>query len=105
MYWETLPSWIWVFFYLCLFLTLGTAIFNVIRKRMLGLSIIAIILTITVPMISIFNSIGRVEGMNEFEHLVAQLQQGSVWSIYTVFGFLFIAIFLIKNIHITMKKS
>ena len=93
-----------MFFYLCLFLTLGTAIFNVIRKRILRLSIIAIVLTITVPMISMFNSIGRAEGMNEFEHLVAQLQQGSAWSIYAVLGFLFIALFLIKNIHITIKK-
>ena len=78
MYWETLPSWVWVFYYLFSFLTLGIGIFNVIRKRMLGLSIIAIVLTITVPIISMLNSIERAKGMNEFEHLVAQLQQGSI---------------------------
>lgn len=106
MYWETLPSWVWVFYYLCLFLTLGTGIFNVIRKRMLGLSIIAIVLTITVPIISLLNRIGRAKGMNEFEHLVAQLQQGSIWSIYAIFGFLYMAIFLIKNmIHNRISKS
>ncbi|WP_045523338.1 hypothetical protein [Neobacillus niacini] len=97
MYWETLPSWVWVFYYLFLFLTLGIGISNVIRKRMLGLSIIAIVLTTTVPIISMLNSIGRAKGMNEFEHLVAQLQQGSIWSIYAVLSFLYIAVFLIKN--------
>lgn len=97
MYWETLPSWVWVFYYLFLFLTLGIGISNVIRKKMLGLSVIAIFLTITVPIISMLNSIGRAKGMNEFEHLITQLQQGSIWSIYAVLGFLYIAVFLIKN--------
>jgi hypothetical protein len=101
MFWETLPSWVWVIYYLFLFLTLGTGILNVIRKRMLGLSVIAIILTITVPIISMLNSIGRAEGMNEYGHLVAQLQQGSIWSIYAVIGSLYLfvywALFLIKN--------
>jgi phosphotransferase system glucose/maltose/N-acetylglucosamine-specific IIC component len=106
MYWETLPSWVWVFYYLFLFLALGIGISNVIRKRMVGLSIIAIIFTITVPIISMLNSIGRAKGINEFEHLVTQLQQGSIWSIYAILGFLYIAVFLVKNkIHNRVSKS
>lgn len=101
MYWETLPSWVWLIYYLFLFLTLGTGILNAIRKRMLGLSIIAICLAITVPIISLFNSIGRVMGINELEHLVAQFQQGSIWAIYTVIGSLYLfvywVIFFIKD--------
>ncbi|WP_316568776.1 hypothetical protein [Neobacillus sp. YIM B06451] len=93
MYWETLPSWVWIIYYLFLFLTLGTGILNIFRKRMLGLSIIAIVLTITVPIISMLNSVGRAEGMNEFEHLVAQLQQGAIWSIYSIIGFLYLVVF------------
>ncbi|MFP7296881.1 hypothetical protein [Neobacillus niacini] len=64
---------------------------------MLGTSVIAIVLTITVPIISMFNSMGRAKDTNEFEHLIAQLQQGSIWSFYAVLGFLYIAVFLIKN--------
>ncbi|RDU38038.1 hypothetical protein DRW41_00215 [Neobacillus piezotolerans] len=101
MYWETLPSWVWVIYFLFLFITLGTGILNVIRKRMLGLSILAIVLTITVPIISMFNSIGRAEGMNEFEHLITQLQQGAIWSIYSIIGFLYLfaywTVFFLKN--------
>ena|SRR5688572_15834479 len=97
MYWETLPSWVWVLYYLFLFLTLGIGISNVIRKKMLGMSVIAIVLTITVPIASMLNSMERAKGMNEIEHLFAQLQQGSIWSIYAVLGFLYIAVFLIKN--------
>ncbi|WP_053366302.1 hypothetical protein [Bacillus sp. FJAT-27245] len=93
MYWETLPSWVWVIYYLFLFLTLGTGILNVIRKRMLGLSIIVIVVAITVPIISMLNSVGRAEGMNEFEHLVAQLQHGAIWSIYSIIGFLYLVVF------------
>jgi hypothetical protein len=84
-----------------LFLTLGIGILNAIRKRMLGLSIIAIGLTITVPIISMANSLGRARGINELEHLVAQLQQGSIWSIYAVIGSLYLfvywVLFFIKN--------
>ncbi|MFD2444036.1 hypothetical protein ACFSO7_08560 [Bacillus sp. CGMCC 1.16607] len=101
MYWETLPSWVWLVYYIFLFATLGTAIMNVSRKKMMVLSIITIVLTITVPIISIINSIGRVEGENEFEHLVTQLQQGSIWSIYAVIGTLYLfvywVIFFVEN--------
>ncbi|MCM3600407.1 hypothetical protein M3175_06665 [Robertmurraya korlensis] len=93
MYWETLPSWVWLIYYLFLFLTLGLGILNVIQKRMLGLSIIAIGITITVPIISMLNSIGRAKGINEIEHLAAQLQQGSIWSIYAVIGFLYLFVY------------
>jgi hypothetical protein len=101
MYWETLPNWVWIIYYLFLIVTLGTAIFSVIRKKMIRLSIIAIVLTMTVPIISLINSIGRAKGLNEFEHLVTQLQQGSIWSIYAIIGFLYLLVwwvmFLIKN--------
>ncbi|MGG3451795.1 hypothetical protein [Domibacillus aminovorans] len=101
MNWETIPNWVWMIYYLFLLATLGTAIFSVIRKQMIGLSIIAIVLTMTVPIISLINSIGRVKGLNEFEHLVTQLQQGSIWSIYAIVGFLYLLVWwgmlLIKN--------
>jgi hypothetical protein len=93
LYWETLPSWVWLIYYLFLFLTLVIGTLNAIRKRMLGLSIIAISLTITVPIISMLNSIGRAEGINEIEHLFSQLQQGSIWSIYAVIGSIYLFVY------------
>ncbi|MGM0904698.1 MAG: hypothetical protein ACQEXB_27000 [Bacillota bacterium] len=98
MYWETLPSWIWAIYYLFLFATLGTAIMNVIRKKVLFLSLITMVLTITVPIISLLNSIGRLEGVNEFEHFVTQLQQGSIWSIYAVLSFLYFFVYWVMLI-------
>lgn len=101
MYWETLPNGVWIIYYSFLIVTLGTALLSVIRKKMISLSIIAIALTMTVPIIGLINSIGRAKGLNEFEHIVSQLQQGSIWSIYTFIGFLYLliwwAIFLFKN--------
>lgn len=95
MYWETLPDWVWIIYYLFIIATLGSAIFSVIRKKMIIPSIITIVLTITIPIISIINSIGREKGVDEFEHLVTHLQQGSPWSIYAITGFLYLIIWWI----------
>ncbi|WP_438824948.1 hypothetical protein [Bacillus sp. JJ722] len=101
MYWETLPNWFWAIYYLFLLTTLGTAIFSVVKKKHQRLSILAIVFTISIPIVSLINSIGRAEGMNEFEHLVSQLQQGAIWSIFTIIGYLFLLVcwvlFLFKS--------
>ena len=90
--WETLHDWFWTLYYLFFLATLGTAIYSVVKKRRRGLSILVIVITVTVPIISLLNSIGRVEGMDEFEHLFSQLQQGTVWSILTVIGYVFLLV-------------
>lgn len=92
MYWETLPNWIWFFYYLFLLTTLGAAIFCVDQNKIKGFSIVTIVFTITVPIVSMINSIERMEGLNEFQHLVNQLQQGAYWSFYTLIGFLFLLV-------------
>ncbi|QHA90863.1 hypothetical protein [Bacillus sp. N1-1] len=101
MEWDTLPSWFWVIYYLFLLTTLGTTIYSVVKRKMKGLSIVAILFTVTVPIIVLINSIGRAEGMNEFEHLVSQLQQGAIWSYFTSIGYLFLllwwVLFLFKS--------
>lgn len=101
MYWETLLNWVWIIYYTFILATLGASILSIIRKKNIILSIISAVLTITIPIISIINSIGREKGVDEFEHLIAHLQQGSPWSIYAVTGFFYLvvwwAIFLIKR--------
>jgi hypothetical protein len=101
MYWETLPNWFWVLFNLFLLTTLGATIFSFVKKKLKGLTIVAIAITIIVPIIQWINSIGRVEGMNEFEHLVSHLQQGAIWPIFVIIGYLFLlvwwALFIFKK--------
>ncbi|MGE7954400.1 hypothetical protein [Lysinibacillus xylanilyticus] len=101
MYWETLPDWVWIIYYFFIIATLGFAIFSIIQKKMIILSTITIVLTITIPISNIINSIGREKGVDEFEHLVTHLQQGSTWSIYAIIGFLYLLVWwvllLIKN--------
>jgi hypothetical protein len=92
MYFETLPNWFWVIYYLFLLTTLGTSFLSYIRKKLEILSVIAIVFTVTVPLIGLISSIGRAEGLNEFEFLVNQLQQGSIWSIYTIIGCLYLLV-------------
>ncbi|RHW39060.1 hypothetical protein D1B31_13950 [Neobacillus notoginsengisoli] len=93
MPWETLPSWFWIMYYLFLLVTLAAGIVNVFRNRLAVLSVFAIALTITIPIIGLINSIGREDGMNEFEHLVAQLQLGSLWAIYVAMGLFYLLIY------------
>lgn len=95
MYWETLPNWIWIIFYMFLLATLLTAIFSIISKKLKLLSVAAIIVTITIPINGIINSIGRGPGVNEFEHLISQLQLGSFWAIYLSIGLLYILVWWI----------
>ena len=95
MYWETLPNWFWVIYYLILLTTIGAAIWSLLKRRMKGLSMIAIALAITVPIVSMLNSIGRGEGVDELEHLVSQLQQGAAWSVFVTVSYLFLAVYLV----------
>ena len=98
---ETLPNWFWTIYYLFLLVTLGTALLSVIKRKMSRLSFIAIVLTLIIPLVSLINSIGRPEEMNEFEYLVSQLQQGAIWPVFIMVGYLFLIVwwglFLFKS--------
>lgn len=102
---ETLPDWFWALYYLFFLATLGTAIFSVVKNKHRGLSILTIGFTVTIPIISLINSIGRVEGMNEFEHLFSQLRQGAVWSIFTVIGYIFLLVWWVLILFKSKSKN
>lgn len=85
---ETLPGWFWFVFYLFLILTLITTSFSLIRKRYVPSSIINLFLVITVPIVGVLNSIGRIEG-NELEYLIISISQWSLWAIFVLLGFLY----------------
>ncbi|MDQ0232656.1 hypothetical protein [Metabacillus malikii] len=84
---ETIPNWFWVIYYLFFVSTLGLAIISVLKKKYRRISFLVILLAVTVPIVSLINSIGRAESMNEFAHFISQLQHGAIWSIYTVVGY------------------
>ena len=92
MYWETLPDWMWAIFYGFLILTLGQAIISIKQRKFKGLSIITGVIIFTIPVIGIINSIDREYGINEFEHLVTHLQQGSLWALYIIMSYLYILV-------------
>ncbi|QTC41532.1 hypothetical protein I7V34_21200 [Bacillus sp. V3] len=95
MHWETLPVWFWILYYLLLVAILATAIYSVVKRKHKRMSVIAIILTVTIPAVSLIQSIGRAEGMNEFEYFISKWQQGAVWSLFTVGGYLFLVVWLV----------
>jgi hypothetical protein len=62
--WETLPFWFWIVYYLFLITTFGTCIFSFVKGKIKALSVIAMVIALTVPIVSLVNSMGRAEGMN-----------------------------------------
>lgn len=92
MHWETLPNWFWILFYLFLLTTLGASVFSLIRGKMKIMSILAIIIVIVIPIVSIINSIERPPGTNEIEYLISHFQQGFVWAIFVIIGYVFVLV-------------
>ncbi|QFT87559.1 hypothetical protein FIU87_02745 [Bacillus sp. THAF10] len=93
MAWETLPEWVWYIYYSFFILTFVMGLVQAIRKRRIGLSLLAVITTILLPIVFILFSIGRPEGMNELEHYVFQLKEGSLWSILVSLGFAYLFVY------------
>lgn len=92
---NTLPPWFWIAYYLFLAVTIGIAIYNVFNRKYKRFSLLVIWVAITVPIVSLFNSIVAPAELNEFQHLVSELQQGSLWAWYACSGFLFLAVWWI----------
>ncbi|TCT22582.1 hypothetical protein EDD68_1081 [Melghiribacillus thermohalophilus] len=95
MDWESLPDLFWFFYYIVLLITLGTAIFHLVQKKGKIISMLTIFFTVTTPIVSFMNSIGRDSGVNELEHFMMNLTQGSLWAIYSMTGYLMIMVFWI----------
>nr|WP_066299183.1 hypothetical protein [Bacillus sp. FJAT-29937] len=103
MYWETLPDWFWIIYYLFLLLTLIVAIYRI--KLMKISSALTIIFVVTVPIVGLINSIGRGIGLNEYEFFTIELQKGSIWTIYSILGYLFILVWWIKFFFQNKRKN
>ncbi|UOQ45622.1 hypothetical protein MUN89_06715 [Halobacillus salinarum] len=93
MYWETLPHWFWVIYYVLLFITLGTAIYGVVNNKLRFLSILAVIITLSAPIVSFINSVERSAGMNEMDYFIHELQHGAIWTFFTLFCYVFLLTF------------
>jgi hypothetical protein len=89
---ETLPNWFWLVYYLSLLLTIGTGIFSIILKKNVWMSIIAVVVTASIPIVGFVNGMEREEGQNELDQLILNLQQGSIWAIYIVLGYIFLLV-------------
>lgn len=92
---NTLPPWFWIAYYLFLAITIGVAIYNVSTRKEIRLSLLTICVAITVPIVSILNSILRFNELNEFLLLVNELHQGALWAWYSCSGYLFLAVWWI----------
>ncbi|KZZ84151.1 hypothetical protein [Bacillus sp. SJS] len=100
---STLPAWIWIFYYLFLLITLGTALFRLIRQNGKAYSAIAFAAALTIPPVAFFSSIGRQEGTNEWQHFISELQIGALWAVYVLAGFLYL--FIWWALMITEKRD
>jgi ABC-type Co2+ transport system permease subunit len=91
---NTLPPWFWIAYYIFLAVTIGVAIYYVSTRKEIRLSLLTIWVAITVP-IALLNTIVAPAELNEFQHLMSELQKGSLWAWYVCSGFLFLAVWWI----------
>ncbi|MFB0832662.1 hypothetical protein ACEU2D_24115 [Brevibacillus laterosporus] len=90
---ETLPNWFWIIYYLFLLATLKTALFSLVKKQVLRIvSSFTIIFVCTIPFIGLIHSIERQDGLNEFEYFRGQLQQGEMWTTYSIVGYVYLLV-------------
>ncbi|WP_078394838.1 hypothetical protein [Shouchella patagoniensis] len=89
MYWETLPGWVWLIYYFVIILTLVLAIRSILKNKMRRLSFVVVLFSISVPILLFINSIERDKDVTEFDHfvVVAELQAGTVWTIFSMLGY------------------
>ncbi|MBT2642490.1 hypothetical protein J7I80_09650 [Bacillus sp. ISL-41] len=89
---------IWIILYLLLMIIFVRAIYSVIKKKQVPLAMIAILVIISVPLVSLMNSIGRPLEMNEFEFLAREFKLGALWAIFTVAGYLYLLVWFILSL-------
>lgn len=90
MYWETLPNWVWAIFHTFLLITLSLSIYSIRHSKIKSWSMITVAVIFTMLVVGFFNSVGREYDVNELEHLVIHLQQGSWWAIYIIICYVYI---------------
>jgi hypothetical protein len=92
---NTLPAWFWIAHYLFLAVTIGVAIYNLSNRKTRRMSFLVILVAITVPIVGLLNSIVAPPELNEYQHLVNELQQGSLWAWYACSGYLILVVWWI----------
>ncbi len=88
----------WIIYYLLLMSIFVRAVYRVIKKKQVALAVIAIFLIISVPMVSLMNSIGRPLDMNEFEFLAREFTHGALWAIFTIAGYIYLLVWFILSL-------
>ncbi|MFE1245046.1 hypothetical protein ACFW35_13015 [Fictibacillus sp. NPDC058756] len=63
-----------------------------IRFPKKNLSILTLVVLIIVQMVGLLNSIGREKGVNEWDHLMNQLVQGELLSLFVVIGYFYLCV-------------
>lgn len=104
MFWESLPTWFWVVYHAFLLVIIISSIFSIFKGKQKFFSSLSLILTLAIPIIVIINSIERDINQNEWQHFILQLQQGEPWTIFTIFGHLFILIWFVWFLKLMVEK-
>ncbi len=84
---ETLPSWVWGFYYVFILIALVSSIVYLIRKQRKLLSILTILSSIIGPIVFFLQSLLRASG-TEIDNLWHSLGQGEIWALFVLLAFM-----------------
>ncbi|PAV29764.1 hypothetical protein CIL05_10390 [Virgibacillus profundi] len=96
---ETLPGWFLIIFLMFLFLTFIISAICYARAVQTTISVIALILSLAIPLINLVFSAQRSGEMNGYEYLIAQLQDGNWWAILIIVGYVYLIVWWVLFIN------
>lgn len=98
---AAMPALFWRIYYSVLFIFLVSGILNCYHfqkdKLKTKLNIINLIFIVSIPVVSLLNSINR--NGNEYDHFMYSLKQFDIWAIYTMIGYLYIIIHFFYSLY------
>ncbi|CDQ40791.1 hypothetical protein M948_17945 [Virgibacillus sp. CM-4] len=111
----SLPTWIWVFYFIFLVFTLTTALISNFKNRSISYAYTAIILSFAAPLFSFLFSVGRPEGVHSISYVFSQIWNGNLFALAIVLANIYLLFWdglfiknyrdqLIRYYHRVLKK-
>lgn len=98
------PIWIFVLMYAVLVITFISAVFSILQRKRLLLSIGMIVIIPVHHILQLVSSIGRSVGVTEMQHWMKAISQFAPWAIIVSVTYLFIVIWWVMVVNSYIKS-
>ncbi|MFS0555372.1 hypothetical protein AB1L13_13335 [Brevibacillus sp. 179-C 9.1 HS] len=100
----TVPSWLVSIYFLFMIVTISLAIFCLVKRKLLRMSIVTLVVAIVAPLVFFFNSLLR-GYVTELDFFWLELASGEIWALFVGSAFVEIVIWYILITRSYLHKS